>query len=235
MLQGRALSRRQHWLRVLGNSTVGGNSRGQCWGLQALTGLSGVWVGCARLSGWVSTSGQDEADGVVVEQNQRTPAAVHHPTSARCGAGSSRGLWGWWCRCWEEGRVLWPCTHLSVLPLQWRRAAFPGQVSGTVSLGTALGPGTGIGGSCCSPGFINNQRNGVCGWEIPFPDGFGPGLGLPSSTSHPSTEECVWPAPCCALLPLPTLPGQAGGRIVVVGSQRSIPGNVRCSHASGAT
>lgn len=35
---------------------------------------------------------------------------------------------GWW----EEGRVLLSCTHLSVLPLQWRRAAFPGQVSGTI-------------------------------------------------------------------------------------------------------
>lgn len=48
-------------------------------------------------------------------------------------------------RHWEEGRVLWPHTHLSVLLLQWRRAAFPRQVSGTISLGVVLGPGTSAG------------------------------------------------------------------------------------------
>ena len=53
----------------------------------------------------------------------------------------------------QEGRVPWPCTHLSVLPLQWRRAAFPGQVSGTVGLGTALEPGTSAGGAVLQPSF----------------------------------------------------------------------------------
>lgn len=63
--------------------------------------------------------------------------------------------------------------------------------------------------------------------EIPFPDGFSPGLGIPSSRSQPSTEERVQPAPYRAILPLPTLPGQAGKRTprVLVGSQRSISGS----------
>lgn len=77
---------------------------------------------------------------------------------------------------WEQQRVTvlgrgegaWPRSHLSVLLLQRRRAAFPGQVSGSVSLGAVPGQGTGARGLCCSLACINNQRNGVCGWKSHF-------------------------------------------------------------------
>lgn len=62
----------------------------------------------------------------------------------------------------------WPRSHLSVLLLQRRRAAFPGQVSGTVSLGAVPGQGSGAGGLCCSLAHIRNQRNSVCGWKSHF-------------------------------------------------------------------
>lgn len=51
----------------------------------------GSVVGCACLNGWVSSLGQDEASGTVVEQSQRTTPAVHHPLPVLCGTGSSAG------------------------------------------------------------------------------------------------------------------------------------------------
>lgn len=152
----------------------------------------------------------------------------------RCSGGLCTPRWPGqhrWCRRWEEGRVLWLCAYLSVLLLQWRRAAFPGQVSDIVSLGTALGLGTGAGGAWFSPACINNQGNGVCGWEIPSAGGFGPGFGLPGSRNHLSMEECVWPVFCWAVFPLPTLPGH----ICWWDPKDPAQAAARCSRTSGAT
>lgn len=119
-------------------------------------------MGCACPNGWVSTSGQGEGGGGA------EPVGPHSRASPSIGMvrrWEQRRMRG---QCWEEGRVLWPHTHLSVLLLQWRRAAFPRQVSGTVGLGTVLGQGTSAGGPYCSLACINNQKMVFAGGKSYF-------------------------------------------------------------------
>lgn len=67
---------------VLGDSSLGGlQVAGIC------RSLLGSAVACACVSGWVSSSEQDEAGGVVGEEKQRTSAAVQR--------WEQRWAWGW--------------------------------------------------------------------------------------------------------------------------------------------
>lgn len=151
----------------------------------------GSVIGCACLSDWVSYLGWDETSGTVIEQSQRTTPPISHVVQhwEHC------RVWVQWCWWWEDRRVSWPCTHLCVLSLQWRRAAFPGQVSGTISLGTVLGLETRTGSLCHSPACVNNQRSGVCGWGVPFPSPKDPSQAAAKCSYAPGKTQGVCPAP----------------------------------------